>query len=213
MVEPSSDHRRATNKDLHHDETHMDQRGRVSTSFSTTGVAAAVRWSRVGPSFVSSELIGLYLAHLILLAWKRVIRARGGLDPQWPSLRPPSALGWVTSDEWAHGWSTSTARAPRRQRRPRRPTHPHQACAPWSTCSLPIAGDCASSVPDGEHACSRHRRVSRVVWHFLHSVGQHFLSRSTAIFGRLKLHGFDTADNKRQQDTLATHTRSSCKCT
>lgn len=44
----------------------MDQRTRVSTSFSTTGVAAAVRWSRVGPSFVSSELIGLYLGHLCL---------------------------------------------------------------------------------------------------------------------------------------------------
>jgi hypothetical protein len=84
---------------------------------------------------------------LLLLAWKRVIRARGGLNPQRPSSRPPSALGWVTSDEWPHGWSTSTARAPRRQRRPRRPTHPHWPCAPWSTCSLPIAGDCASSVP------------------------------------------------------------------
>lgn len=42
----------------------MDQRTRVSRSFSTTGVAGVMRWSRVGPSFVASELIGLYLAHL-----------------------------------------------------------------------------------------------------------------------------------------------------
>jgi hypothetical protein len=64
LVELSSDHRRATNKDLHHEETHMDQRTRVSRSFSTTGVAGVMRWSRVGPSFVANELIGLYLAHL-----------------------------------------------------------------------------------------------------------------------------------------------------
>ena len=60
----SNCHRRATNKDLHHEETHMDERTRVSTSFSTTGVGGAMRWSRVGPSFVASELIGLVLGHL-----------------------------------------------------------------------------------------------------------------------------------------------------
>ena len=64
LVELSSDHWRATNKDLHHEEIHMDQRTRVSRSFSTTGVAGVMRWSRVGPSFVVSELFGLYLAHL-----------------------------------------------------------------------------------------------------------------------------------------------------
>jgi len=107
-----------------------DHNTRVSCTVPAKGAAAA--WSNCHRRATNKDL---------------VIRARGGLNPQRPSSRPPSALGWATSDEWAHGWSTSTARAPRRQRRPRRPTHPHWACAPWSTCSLPIAGDCASSVP------------------------------------------------------------------
>jgi hypothetical protein len=63
LVELSSDHRRTTNKDLHHEETHMDDRTRVSTFFSTTGVSIAMRWLRVGPSFVASELIGLVLGN------------------------------------------------------------------------------------------------------------------------------------------------------
>jgi hypothetical protein len=41
----------------------MDDRTRVSTFFSTTGVSIAMRWLRVGPSFVASELIGLVLGN------------------------------------------------------------------------------------------------------------------------------------------------------
>ena len=147
---------------------------------------------------------------LLLLAWKRVIRARGGLDPQRPSSRPPSALGWTTSDEWAHGRSTSTARAPRRQRRPRMPTHPHQACAPWSICSLPITGDCASSVSDGEHACSRHRRVNGAVQgQALSRPGTFYSAGSENSTETQRIRHRTTRDNR----THSTHTRSSCKCT
>lgn len=143
---------------------------------------------------------------LLLLAWKRVIRARGGLDPQRPSSRLPPALGWATSDEWAHGRATSTARAPRRQRRPRRPAHSRQACAPWSTCSPPMPATVRSRFLV---MSTRVLGIGRVT-----ELGL-ALSRPGTFYSAGSTNGnsTDSIQDKRHQDTLGTHTRYSCKCT